>query len=363
MAFWKKASLIGLACLGYWLNTTAQPLTQETLIGKWIGVHTEFDNTLFCPLPTYLDLRVDGAFNLGIVDGTTNPKTLTWHVKSGQLQLDAFTYATELVTLKNDVLQIGQRYPMVFRRFQDVPIDSVAAFRMLNGRVWQTDSLRLLLFGDGKLLWENRQTNQRTVHCWRLANFGTSVFLVTRGTASTCEGDYKPLWQIEQLGKQQFKAIGWNGRAVASETFRLVRAIKPDEQPKPSGFQPCENCFGHVGYSFAEPIPRRLEPKLYSIRKTFEQLYKPVVVNGQSGLIQVRFAVNCNGEAGMFNVKGFDENYQSRTFDQQITEQLVAICRHNLLPDWRRDGVPNHVDTAVLLNFQLRDGVITNIFL
>lgn len=364
MAFWKKSSLIGLACLGYWLNTIAQPLTR-TVAGKWIGVHTAFDNHFFCALPTYFDLRADGTFYLGMVDGTATPKALTWEVKSGLLRLDALTYTADLVSLKNDLLTIGQQSPMLFRRFQEVTVDSLLAFRMLNGKIWETDSLRLSMFANGKLLWENRRTNQRTVHCWRLAKLGTSVFLVTRGNARTCDGDYKPLWQLVQTAKQQFRAVGWNGLSVATETFRLVRSLKPMEEPQASDFQLCNNCFRQSGYSFAEPTPRRLEPKLYSIKKAFEQLYKPVAVNGQSGLIQVRFAVNCNGERGMFNVKGFDENYQSRTFDPQITEQLLAICRQDISPDWRRDPASNqeHYDTDILLNFRLKDGVLIDIFL
>ncbi|RYC68518.1 MULTISPECIES: hypothetical protein [Spirosoma] len=361
----KKYALPGLFLFGFWLTTTAQPLTRDQLTGQWIGVHAELNNASLCPLSTYLDLRSDGSFYLGMVDGKAPPKVMTWAMKAGQLRLDVLTYALDLISLTNDVLRIGQDSPMLFRRFQEIAVDSTAAFQTLNGRVWETDSLRLSLFANGKLLWENCQTYEQTVHCWQLARYGTAVFLVTRGNAHTCEGDYKPLWQLTQSGKQQFRAIGWNGQAVATETFRLVRPLKLSEMPPANEFQRCANCFDGSRYSVAEPFLRRYQPMLYDIRKAFEQYYKPVVASGQSGLVQIQFAVDCDGRMGRFLVKGFDNDYQAKSFDPQLVAQLLTICRQKLPAGWRRDPLTDQQqsDIDVLLNVRLSNGTITDVFL
>jgi len=201
----------------------------------------------------------------------------TWQASViNRIRLDTLIYTPEQLTVTNNILQIGKRYPMTFRRFQEAPMDSLTAFQFINGQVWETDSLRVSFFATGKVLWENRQTGLKTVHCWQLAKQGKSVFLLTRGNATTCDGNYKPHWQILNLGNRQFRAVGSNGRGVVNELFRFVRKIGPDEVCQTADFQYCTNCFTSMWYDYADKIDWNLSPKLYEVRKVVKQYYQPV---------------------------------------------------------------------------------------
>ena len=172
----------------------AQTITPEQLVGTWIGVHSEWDTDLFCPLGTYIRLDADSTYHLGMVDGSAARLTSTWAAHGDSVRLDTIHYAPRLVRLQNNLLRIGTFYPMVFRKFNAIPIDSARAYQQLNGRVWQSDSLTISLYANGQASVENPTTHQRTAHFWRLARFGLSVFLVIRGNQHNQDSGYKPLW-------------------------------------------------------------------------------------------------------------------------------------------------------------------------
>lgn len=355
----RKYALLGLISWVCWLDTIAQSLTREQLTGKWIGVHSEFDKDVFCPLPTYLNLQADSTYHLGMVDGTASSIASTWNFKNGSLRLDTLSYTSALFSVTNDVLRIGRLVPMVFRRFQEVPIDSLSALRMLSGHVWETDSLRLSLFANGQVLWENRHTGQRTVHCWKLGKQGKSTFLITRGNAHTCDGNYKPLWQLVALANRQFRAVGWNGRTVATEAFRFLRSLEPTEVCQTTDFQPCSNCFANLW----DPHDFNRSGKLYQVRQIVEQAYQPVHKKGESGLIRFHFAVNCQGQTGWLVQTELDDDYCPKAFDPGISGQLSSICRQRIQPLWSTEIRRGEVrDETVAINIRLKNGAITDIY-
>ena len=97
-----------------------------------------------------------------------------------------------------------------------------------------------------------------------------------------------------------------------------------------------------------------------AIRRAFQQAFKPVHMPGQSGLIRIRFVVNCKGETNRFRLLGADENWQAFTFHEDITTQLMAIAKG--LDGWQPldlDGTP--VDYYQYLVFKMKDGEIIDI--
>jgi hypothetical protein len=339
----------------------AQIPTREQLVGIWIGVHSEWDTDFTCPLPTYIQLDADSTYHLGMVDGSATERTSTWAVQGTSVRLDTIRFAPRLVSVQNELLRIGTNYPMVFRRFDPVPIDSAHAYQQLSGRIWQSDSLTIYLYTNGKVALENPVTKQRTAHFWQLARFGQSVFLVIQGNQYTRNRGYKPLWQVVGLSSKHMQAIGWNGRAVATEPFRFVRNLSADDTCLPSSFQPCSNCFS----SRWNQSSLTRSAKRYDLTQLFTNTYQPISQPGESGLVQVQFVVNCEGEHGLFELRGFDEAYCPKTFDTRITSQLLTICRDNVAtdpalrkPDNPDDWIP---DRVVSLTFRLKDGRLTDI--
>jgi hypothetical protein len=335
--------------------------TRQSLTGTWMGVHTEMDSNSTCVLPTYIRLTADSVYELGMVDGSARPLKSTWAIDGEQVRLDTIHFAPRLVRAQNGLLRIGGLWPMVFRQFKDTPIDSVSTYRQLSGRVWQSDNLTVYLYPDGQASLDNRVTQQRTVHFWRLATFERSVFLVVFGSPHNREGGYQPLWQVTQVLPSQLQAIGWNGCSVGPETFRMVRSIEPDERIRPAGWQPCVTCFMPLSQS----ARLNLTARQFEINQILARNYQPVPVKGQSGLLTISFVVNCAGESGLFSVKGFDDDYCPKTFDTLLTSQLLAICRNVLATTAflypGKDPVQPASDMAVSLTVRLKDGHITDI--
>jgi hypothetical protein len=101
------------------------------------------------------------------------------------------------------------------------------------------------------------------------------------------------------------------------------------------------------------------------IEKEFKENYKSENVTKQSGLIRIRFIVNCKGETDRFRVIGMDENYHEKDFDKSITDQLLQISKR--LKGWipknftsKTNEVFNY-DYYQYLIFKLKDGQITEI--
>lgn len=339
----------------------AQLPTRNQFVGTWIGVHSEWDADFTCPLPVYVQLNADSTYHIGMVDGSANKRTSTWAFHGENMRLDTIHFASGLVSVRNDFLRIGANYPMVFRRFTDVAIDSVRVRKQLSGRVWQSDNLIVYLYPDGKVALENPASRQRTAHYWQLARFGQSIFLIIKGNQYTPNRGYKPSWQIVGMTPQQMQAIGWNGRAVGKETFRLVRSLLPGDTCRPTGFQPCSNCFSSI---WREGSLSRSD-KRHDLVQLFRKNYQPISQTGESGLVRIRFVVNCEGEQGSFELSGFDESYCPKTFDNRITNQLVTICRNHVATDssLRKPNNPDEwlLDIAVSLTFKLKDGRLTDI--
>lgn len=97
-----------------------------------------------------------------------------------------------------------------------------------------------------------------------------------------------------------------------------------------------------------------------NILHTFNSSYQPVSNKDQSGLIRIRFIVNCEGKAGRFRVLQSDFDYQEKEFDGEIVTQLLSITKG--LKNWKvlvRNGVP--VDYYMYLIFKIKEGQLIDI--
>lgn len=339
---------------------TAQTPTREQLTGTWIGVHTEWDIDTYCPLPTYIRLAADSTYTLGLVDNGAPPIVSTWAANDRVIRLDTVQYQPKLITLRGNQLRIGMFYPMTFRRLTPIPLDSAMLYRQLAGRIWQADSLIIHLHNNGRVCLENPATKQRTVHFWQLARMDESVFLIIRGNQVDHNGGYKPLWQIANASSKQMQAIGWYHQAIKTVTFHFVRTLAAGDSCRGVGFQPCNNCFARMWHDLGIGHEDQ-----YALNKLFRTYYQPTSRLGQSGLIRIRFVVNCKGERGLFEVAGFGEDYCPKTFDPQITSQLVQICHEHVPTNFSMYATDlpytEPLDSAISLTFRLKDGQLTAI--
>lgn len=80
----------------------------------------------------------------------------------------------------------------------------------------------------------------------------------------------------------------------------------------------------------------------------------------KSGLIRIRFVVNCMGETGRFRLLGADFDYQPTEFPSSVTSQLIQITKS--MNGWQPKLWKNtKIDFYQNLIFRIEQGQLTNI--
>ena len=139
-----------------------------------------------------------------------------------------------------------------------------------------------------------------------------------------------------------------------AQQTRWVEDIIPDSLLDDPTFKICNNEDQVIQY-FNNSNGMEYDGDKPALTDIFQKQYKPVVSNGQTGLIRIRFIVNCNGEAGRFRVLCSDLNYLPLKFDSKITDQLLAITKS--LKGWKpKLWKEMKVDYYQYLIFKIKDG-------
>ncbi|MBL0102202.1 MAG: hypothetical protein IPP49_20990 [Saprospiraceae bacterium] len=69
------------------------------------------------------------------------------------------------------------------------------------------------------------------------------------------------------------------------------------------------------------------EDEKYTLNHTFISQFKPDPTIKDSGMIRIRFIVNCKGETGRFRLISSGYDYKEKQFDKAITDQLMTITK------------------------------------
>lgn len=96
------------------------------------------------------------------------------------------------------------------------------------------------------------------------------------------------------------------------------------------------------------------------ILEHFAQGYQPKQMPKESGLIRIRFIVNCQGKTDRFRILESDLNYQPKTFDKKISQRLLQLSQS--LQGWQpkiNEGKP--VDYYQYLIFRIENGQLIKI--
>lgn len=103
------------------------------------------------------------------------------------------------------------------------------------------------------------------------------------------------------------------------------------------------------------------EGEFYAIKEAYKEKYREVISLNNTGIIKIRFHVNCQGETGNFLVETYSLDYEPYTLDVQISDQLLKITQG--LNGWiaaiDEDG--ETVNSHKFLSFRVVDGKIINI--
>lgn len=144
---------------------------------------------------------------------------------------------------------------------------------------------------------------------------------------------------------------------LAQET-RWIDDIVPDSLLDDANFKIC-NADEQIIQYFNDGKSIQYQGGKLVIDSIFFSTYQPVNVS-QSGLVRIRFVVNCLGKTGRFRFLSSDLNYQPYPFTPDITDQLLRITKsmnHWQPKIWK--GI--NIDYYQYLVFKIENGQLTHI--
>lgn len=147
--------------------------------------------------------------------------------------------------------------------------------------------------------------------------------------------------------------------ADESKYPRMIGDIAPDSLLDNEGFVLCGSEKSLVQYyALGE---KTYEGEKWTIERVFSKKYKMPKMDGESGLVRIRFVVNCEGKAGRFRLLAMDSDYNEKSFHSGITDQLLQITKS--LDGWktfkRKNGKPQEYYQYLL--FKIRNGQLIEI--
>lgn len=332
----------------------------QSVVGRWIGIHTEWDLNTYCPLPAYMDFNADSTWQLGLIDESVAPRTSQWtRLPNDSLRFNGATYAPDLIVFNGDQLKIGRAIPMLFRRYQAVPIKRETVWERLAGQVWQSDSVQYRFATDGRVTLYHRRTGTQTVHFAEVLALGESAFLLVRGNQNGREGDIRAFWQVVSNEVGVIRLQGGFGKNIGTETLRWVRALNSNDSFRATTFQPCTNCAAQdqmIVFGGLNDLNKR------KVLTVIQHRYQPVDAPDQSGVITLKFVRNCAGGLGPIEFQQLNSDYKRRPFDKRITDQLVDIVRNHIPGSLYGDDRSRSRDQTLAFTIRLVEGRITDLF-
>lgn len=143
-----------------------------------------------------------------------------------------------------------------------------------------------------------------------------------------------------------------------SKYLRMVGDIESDPKQDDPAFKLCNEAQAKQYHNFEQGFQYKGEKP--QLKRVFEQGYSAKKMAGESGLIRIRFLVNCKGETGRFRLMGMNERYEPKTFDASITRQLLKLTKN--LTGWKlmpNENAPE--DYYQYLIFKIQDGQLIEI--
>ncbi len=143
-----------------------------------------------------------------------------------------------------------------------------------------------------------------------------------------------------------------------SKYLRWVGDIAFDPTLDDASFVVCNEEKAKQYHNFSKGMQYRGEK--HALIKVFTEKYQAPKDSKETGLIRIRFIVNCKGETGRFRVQGMSEDYQEHKFDPKITIQLQRLTK-SLVGWMRRPNDDNAEDYYQYLIFKINKGQLIEI--
>lgn len=144
----------------------------------------------------------------------------------------------------------------------------------------------------------------------------------------------------------------------ASKYHPMVGDIEYDPKLDDPNFTLCDEKNTKQYHNLNEEM--QYEGEKYALDNIFATQYKPTDEAKDSGMIRIRFLVNCKGQTGRFRMICSGYDYKEKKFNQAITDQLMAIAKS--LTGWKiLSDKRGPKDYYQYLLFKITDGQIKEI--
>lgn len=145
---------------------------------------------------------------------------------------------------------------------------------------------------------------------------------------------------------------------ISAQETRWIDDIVPDSTLDGSDFKTC-NADEQIIQYFNDGKSLQYKGGKPDIDSIFFSAYQAVKKN-QSGLIRIRFVVNCLGETGRFRLISCDPDYQPFQFTPEISDQLMQITKS--MKGWQpKIWKSMEIDYYQYLVFKIENGKLTHI--
>lgn len=143
-----------------------------------------------------------------------------------------------------------------------------------------------------------------------------------------------------------------------SKYFSMVGDIAPDPKLDDPNFTLCNEKNTKQYHNLNEEM--QYEGEKHALDHIFTSKFKADPTIKDSGMIRIRFIVNCKGETGRFRLINSGYDYKEKQFNNAITDQLMTITKS--LKGWKiLSDKRGPKDYYQYLIFKITDGQIKEI--
>ncbi len=319
-----------------------QKLSYETPSNLWLGGYRlldPLDQNSAIPLKNHA-FMVNDTTIFPIVDGVTKEDDKILKSKT------AFEVSGKTLNVQNSYF---------FYNMVDNP--SAAKNLSVDG-CWENNNYHFC-FRDSVVMIYNKLKKQTIYKCYSLEDINGNKVLNLYGNKWDCNPklQYFKLQVLQQKPKDLL-VRGFLDGDFKEESLKVTKKVIKEE----NDFQVCDDLIfsNHPKYRYYGPGTHYIGG-IYHIEKIFKQKYvvpKDII---ESGLIRIRFVVNCKGETGRFEVLETDTAYVEKKFHLDLSGQILSICQG--LDQWIPGKLgEQNVDSYKFLTFKILNNEIIEIF-
>ncbi len=338
-----------------------EPVTKENTTGIWIGSHLYLDKGFYKPYPQILEFGADTLYYKNFENETRFKNAISFTRDS--IKLDDNAYPIRKFYIQNETLNFARIMAQRIQKTEET-VDIVKFDMLLSSSDWKIRN------NPGTYRFNSREKNFQlintngtyTKYCYELISYADKVFLLKKGNQLDCDRDYQFIEQVISYDENSIETYGFHVEEFSINKYQKISKVQDDL--KLVDFQLC-NKYLNKSYPSDRYYGKgtTYNGGLYNIRKIFKESYKAPQGSTESGIFQVRFVVNCQGKAGMYETQAFDNDYKLKEFSDVIADQIFEITRS--LQDWtpgRKSKSNETIDTYIYLSFRIKDGKIIRIY-